>query len=343
MNSRRPHLYDLAEAFQRLAPWNWVDETQLIGLRHPQTGELGWMSLMGAMGSHTSLAVYLGENPLERFNLIQQSATADTGLSQFDFVRLIFESRQLQANLARRDELFRSELAEIKALGRKYRGENWPCFRSYQPGRAPGVTTEEEDGWLECALEQLLAVAPDLERSPMGHQRVENGQTLHLTRALIDGQWQTTWTPADDRLYRFPEIPTDEALVARVARHPARAEVECEFRLLPMAIGKPGDSAVFPYIVACVDSRSGMVLGMEPLAVESMDFATLQAGVPAHFLKIWDRAGIRPSVIRVPSESARSALAPTARALGVPLLKEEYLAALDEAMGSMMQFLGRGG
>jgi hypothetical protein len=341
MNSRRTHLYDLADAFQRLAPWQWMSETQLIGLRHPETGELGWMSLMGASGHHTSLALYLGESPLERFHLIQQSASPDVELSQFDTIRLIFESRQLQVNLARRDELFRSELAEIKALGRKYRGENWPCFRSFRPGWAPVPVAGDEERWLECALEQLLAVTPDLESSPMGHLRVQNGRTHGLTRASVDGVWQTTWTPEDTRVYQFPELPTDETLVAEVAGNPRKVAVECEFRVLPVPVGKEGVSAVFPYVVVCVDSQSGMVLGLDTLAVESMDFATMMAVVPTRFMEIWNRAGIRPSSIGVSSESARAALASTARALGVPLVKEPFFPALDEALDSLMQFLAR--
>jgi hypothetical protein len=53
-------LYDLADELYRLAPWQWMFEDELIGLRHPRTKELAQISIMGANGEHISLALYLG-------------------------------------------------------------------------------------------------------------------------------------------------------------------------------------------------------------------------------------------------------------------------------------------
>ena len=47
------HLYDLADELNRIAPWIWMSEDQHIGLRHPATGELAHMSLMGAIDVNT--------------------------------------------------------------------------------------------------------------------------------------------------------------------------------------------------------------------------------------------------------------------------------------------------
>jgi len=35
-------LYDLADQLYHLSPWAWMTEDQVIGIRHPETGELAY-------------------------------------------------------------------------------------------------------------------------------------------------------------------------------------------------------------------------------------------------------------------------------------------------------------
>ena len=333
-------LYNLADELYRLGPWHWMDETQLIGLRHPDTGELGWMSMMGAAGNHTSLAVYVGEEPVSRFNVIQQTAGDEGGLAEDDALRLIMEAGQLQVSFERRDELFKDELAEIKSLGRKYRGDNWPCFRSFHAGRAPKRATEEEIVWLACALENLAAVAPALRDDPFAILQTVRGETLVLTRELAEGNWRDAWTPEDTRTYQWPEPEPEAFMIEKVRRNPKALDVECVFRFFPSPIGAPGKSAVFPYVLLCVDRASGFVLGFELLSVESQSFAEMIASVPGCFLRLLDRHNVRPVSIRVPNASTHALLTRTAGALGIALQQSRHLPALTEALDSMMGFMG---
>lgn len=337
----RTRLYELADELYRLAPWNWMNETQLIGLRHPETGELARLSMMGAAGNHSSLAVYLGEEALHRFNLMQHAAGEGIGITEEDTLSLILDSRQLQVSFAVRDELFKSELAEIKALGRKYRGGNYPCFRSFHPGRAPGPVTGAEALWLEYAMEQMLAVAPVLKLDQFGDYRAGADGVEILTRECREGAWSTTWTPADDRLFTFPEPAPSEIMVAKTVRQTSALDIECHFQLLPNPIGPQG-KAVFPCVALSVDRASGFVLGVELLSVEKQSHEDLIASVPDVFLRMWDRHSIRPASLRVASESARAMLTKTAQALGVPLRRERVLPALQEALDGLMGFMQRG-
>ena len=336
----RSTLYDLADALYRLAPWRWLSETQIIGLRHPDTGELGWMSMMGAAGNHMSLAVYLGDEPVSRFNLIQNASGEGGDVSGDDALRLILEARQLQVSFALRDELFKEELAEIKSLGRKYRGGNWPCFRSFHAGWAPDHrVTEEETVWLVCALENFAAVAPRLRDDPFANLRSGPGGMLVLTRELVNGQWQDAWTPEDTRLYQWPEPQPEAFMIEKVRRNPSALEIECALRLLPSPIGPAGNPAVFPYLLLCVDKASGFVLGVEVLSVEGRSFEELIGFVPGGVLRFCDRHQVRPACIRVPDASSAALLAGTAKALGVKLHRPDHLPALEEAIDGVMGFM----
>ena len=339
--TNRTHLYEIADQLFRLAPWRWMGEHQLIGLRHPETGELARLSMMGAAGNHSSLAVYLGEAALHRFNLIQLAAGEGIGLTEEDTLGLILESRQLQTSFALRDELFKTELAEIKSLGRKYRGANWPCFRSFHPGRAPGPVNDAEAVWLHHAMQQMLAVAPALRDDRFGDYRAgESGQEI-LTRECAEGNWQTTWTPSDDRLFQFPEPEPGEFMTAKIKRFTSALDIECQFQLLPSPIGPQG-KAFFPYLLLSVDRASGFVFGAEMLSVEKQSHEVMIASVPDQFLRAWDRHNISPASLRVASQTTHAILTKTAQALGIPLRREKSLPALREAMRGLMAFMKSG-
>ena len=89
-------LYDLADQLYDLAPWEWMSEVQVIELRHPETGESGYISIIGGNGEHLCLALYLGEEALHRFNLMQEAEFEGIHLGRADQMALILESRQIQ-------------------------------------------------------------------------------------------------------------------------------------------------------------------------------------------------------------------------------------------------------
>jgi hypothetical protein len=51
------HLYELSSELKALAPWRWMEEDDLFGVQNPETGEVGFVSVMGQLAEHTALAV----------------------------------------------------------------------------------------------------------------------------------------------------------------------------------------------------------------------------------------------------------------------------------------------
>jgi len=60
-----------------------MEETDLIGIENPETGEIGFISVMGSIGEYESVAVYLGAEGFYGFiDFVEDnSATADRLLS----------------------------------------------------------------------------------------------------------------------------------------------------------------------------------------------------------------------------------------------------------------------
>jgi len=335
-------LYDLADALYRLAPWKWLHEDQLIGLRHPVTGELAHISIMGALDEHRALALYLGEDALHRFNL-QQNEEYLYDLSKEDGVQLTLEARQLKVSFEERPNLAKSELAEIKAMGRKYRGRNYPIFRSFHPGRCPGFINEAEAEWLIYAMEQVIEVAPNLANDDMADLREDEKNNLEaITREFRDGNWHTTWLPLDERTYVIPSPDPDPALVAALLQYRPDLELECQFQLLANPIGLDRHNAVFPYSIMSVHAESGFVFGLDLLTVEKQSHEELVASVPDCFLHQWIKQGIRPAAIYVATHGTHEILLKVADALDVPLVREPKLPALNKAFHSAMSFINRG-
>ncbi len=53
-------LYEAAMRVKKIAPWDWMDETDIFGVQNPETDETGFVSVMGAGGEHFAIGVYLG-------------------------------------------------------------------------------------------------------------------------------------------------------------------------------------------------------------------------------------------------------------------------------------------
>ncbi|CAN5690275.1 hypothetical protein BH11VER1_BH11VER1_39250 [soil metagenome] len=335
-------LYDLADELFHLAPWQWMHEDQLIGLSHPVTGELAQISIMGANGEHLCLALYLGEDALHRFNTLHQELPNDRELSQEDVTALILESRQLQVSFDTRHPLSKTDLAEIKKLGRKYRGGNYPQFRSLQPGRTPTYINDAEAEWLVHALTQIQEVAPLLRTGLMEHQRTGPQGLESLTRVYEGAAWRTLWKLTDMRQYVFPTPESDATLLEKVARHPTKKHLECQFQLLPIPIGASPETSVYVFSLLIVDRKSGFVFGVEILSVEKQTYAEMIASVPNHFLRVCDQHKIRPTSLHVATMTTHALLEKSATAFSIPLEMEEELPALQNALSSVMKFM-RGG
>ena len=309
-----------------------MEETDLIALRIAGAKELFYASVMGGNGEHRALALYLGEEALEKFNTVQ----GGTGRAEEDVMRLVLESRQLQMAFKERRAMEKSELATIKALGRKYRGENWPCFESFQPGRAPGPLSPEEMAWLTVACEQLLVVATRLEKAGGGTVRKEsNGLQILCREQQTDGAWKEVWPPFKIVSHTFPNPQCNEILAAKVAKHTDKARLECAFSILPMPVGPRYGERTYPYVLLAADADSGFLYGMDVLSVDEQSFDEMIDSIPNRFLAIFDKAGIRPVSIDCSTFATCELLHSPACALKIQVKCRASLPMIDAALNNI--------
>jgi hypothetical protein len=290
-------LYQAAIRVKEIAPWEWMTETDIFGVQDPETDEIGFVSVMGMLGEHLSLAVYLGAEGLYSFWEFQE--VADSAPSE-----AILEMPHLQASFEDRGELSTRDRDLIKELGLKFRGRQaWAMFRSYRPGYLPWYLEAPEARTLTYALEQAVEVVLRFKDDPTLLE--PSDEESYLVRVPREVKGSLVW---EDEVVRVPPVEPepipivmDMEALEKVKRLP-RGEytLEIDLFLFPIRIEEKGTRPYLPRVLLTVESQSGMILGNELLEPEP-GLAVMWGTVPLKVVHQFARMGILPREIRVRS------------------------------------------
>jgi hypothetical protein len=328
-------LYDEAKQMIDLAPWEDLEEDDIFGVQNPETGQIDFVSIMGSLGEHLAIAVYLGEEALYDFWLVHEQQVPP---------EQILEVPQLQASFEDRSELTPQDRNLIKSLGLKYRGRQaWPMFRSYRPGFVPWYLTGDEVRYLTHVLAQTRVVVRQLHETP--DLLDPSDDITYLVRVHNTGpDGSMAWS---DKVMQIPppETPAQEIALNREMLDDVRklkssqVILEVDFFLTPMQVQeKKDDRPYFAYMLLVVDQNSGMILGFESMgAIPS--FSDMLAQIPQAFLGILAKIKIRPRQIQIQTERTYSYLMPICDQLEIKISPTPYLPFLEEAKSGMLGFL----
>jgi hypothetical protein len=328
-------LYRAAAAVKELAPWGWMDEAEVFGAQDPETGALGFVSVMGMGGEHFAVAVYLGARALHDFWEMEDGGALSSPLQLLDIP-------QLQASFEDRDQLDKQDRDLIKEVGLKFRGRKaWPLFRSYRPGFMPWFVTTEEARLLTHALEQTLEVAPRVRDNPDMLQ--PGGDRTYLVRVPHPQGDAVAWEDQAASVHAPESEPVrlelDAELLPQLGQLPRRQfALEVDLLSLPTGIGGRGERPARPYVLALADARSGMILSFEMLQVE-ITLAALHAQAPANLAAWLAQAGALPAEIRTRPGPVADRLRPLAQALNVGLSLSDELPAVEGITDYLFGFL----
>ncbi|RLT38043.1 MAG: hypothetical protein DWI57_12750 [Chloroflexi bacterium] len=328
------YLYALMGRVKEMAPWEWMYESDAFAVQDPENQEFYFVSVMGNLGEHLSIAVYLGSRNYSR--LLSFAERAGDGASGEE----LLEIAHLQASFEDRDQLTTQDRDTIKQLGLKFRGKMaWPLFRSYRAGFAPWHLEADEARILTLALEQLLDVAPRFGDEEIDFPE-ERGLSL-IRRLGSDGHWQDqigTIPPAEPESVDI-EIPKASADAVRRLRRNHNV-LEADLFLMPGMFGERGSRPQMAYIFMVVDKNSGAILAGEPLYAEST-FAAMLAEVPKRMVDICLKMQGVPAEIQVGSERVEWLLSSLSSIIDCKIKRVRHPRALDNARDAMFQFFMR--
>ncbi|MEJ2049527.1 MAG: hypothetical protein P8Y60_06755, partial [Calditrichota bacterium] len=315
-----------AGEIQSLAPWEWMEEQNIFGVDDPEGNYLGFVSIMGQIGQHFAIAVYLGPQGLYDFWEIQYADPTNTP-------DRILEVPQLQLSFESREQLAKEDLQIIRQLGYKYRGaHHWPLFRSYRPGYFPWYLESDEARFLEIALQQSLDIAVRFREDPSLLE--PRGDTTYLVRTPQPDTPEIQWE--DRRSVIVPPEPTtieysiDMGEVETVNTLPrSRHPLEIDFFLTPSIIQEEGTRPLLPYLFLLVDSGSETVVGAE-LFTANPTLKDMYRLLPGNFIRQMLNQGYCPNQVQVRSALLVDLLEPLTEQLDIEVVVMDRLPSLDK-------------
>ena len=329
-------LFESAVRIKEISPWEWMTETDVFGVRSPETGELGFVSVMGLLGEHYAVSLYLGSEGIHGFlDLQEMGPFADPGA--------LIQIPQIQVSFENREELDKRDREIIKELGLKFRGRNaWPMFRSYRPSLFPWFLEAGEVRFLSCALEQLANVAPRFREDssllePSGGER-------YLLRAPRQEGGRRLWEDASTGVPSLDappiEVEMEVSKIEALGRLP-RGEVrrEVDFFMFPAPVQDEGGRPYFPHMLLVVDAGSGMVLGSE-LLTPRPSLEAMWGRVPENLADQLFALELAPEKISVDSDLLFEILEPLASEAGFDLELSPTLPALEPARENLLRTFG---
>ena len=356
-------LCNLAAQIKTLAPWQWMQETDVFGVEDPNTGEIGFVSVMGNVGEYEAVGVYPGAEGIYGFIDFQLDESASS-------YRLI-EIPQIQLSFSEPKFQEKRDRDLLKGVGLKFTGSK-PLFRSYRPGFLPWFITLKEARLLIHALSQTLEMAKrfaeesitfpsngdsggDGEAEPFLVRVLRKDDTSHKeenSRKNVTDP-RTPSSPSslvwEDQIkcivrpMRPPiEIRIDWGLLIDLKTLPLSAmQLEADLFIGPGRIGKPNERPLALYMLMLVDRQSGLVFGLEAVTAEH-SLNTMYASVPETVAGLLRQVKVLPKQIIVRSDRLLNLLEPLEKELKIQLRRADKLPSLDKAARSMTQWLQTG-
>lgn len=141
-------LYEVAEKIQKLEPWNYLIETDLLMYLSEEANDIFYCSVMGQAGLHRALAIYKGS---------QINGLLDIMENDYPNHMIINYQECLVCHYASRDYTSNKNREIIKELGLKFRG-TWISFECFEKGYEPSVINIGQVKMLIDALENFYMI-----------------------------------------------------------------------------------------------------------------------------------------------------------------------------------------
>ena len=332
-------LYTAAASFRQIAPWDWMDDGQIFGVEEPETGEIGYCSVLGALGEVFAFAVYEGDEGLRNILGLLNRAE-DREEADGDFTH---SQKALLASFEDRRDLSPEDVKTIRSLGLTFRGKkSWPQFRHYLPGYFPWFLDARQSTFLSIALEQALDFLPRIRQNRLCLPRLNSGCIL-VRKSSKDENGQIHWhdetlpfaepkTPAEDQpvLFTIDEVGL-ERIRKKATRNDEIWEIGCEYAPMP-AQDKRDERPYFPKMLLVLDQASGLVLTSD---LKNPD--GYEQNFQNHLIKMMAEIAVIPRGFLVAQRKAFEIVEPIAKALEINLERIDRLPLFTDAYQHMLR------
>lgn len=329
-------LYGQAARFKEIAPWHWMWDSNLFGVKNPEDGETGYCCVLGAAKEVFGIAVYLGCEGLEGYLKVMNHPDL---IDDADAIHL---KKCLLLTFEDQGALEKPDLQVMKDLGLRFMGSKaWPQFRCYLPGYYPWYLTAKEVRFLTICLNQASEVVLrfkedfhlfDSRKKDCYFVKVQEGEPGQ-------SEWKDVWLKPLP-LKRIIQITKnfDSQRMKAIAALPQRQMAwEVDFFYSPAVIGEKGKRPYFPMMLLFSDHESCFIFNghlTEP--------GRYLVELHEQLLQTFEKAKCLPEEILVQRQELQICLEPFCEQFGIGVTLVEGLPAIRDARRGMREFLGKG-
>jgi hypothetical protein len=354
MNNKR--LYDLAYQYKSTKLWKRLYDSELFAIRLAD-GSLGYISIMGDLGEHIAISLYIGRSGLDSFRNMYELESAVSEMARYE---LMLSQDCIQCSFENRDELHPLEIEEVKAYA-KAKGitlkgpKAFAQFKVYKPNHYPWFLKTEEDRLsVSEAIEAAIALSERLKTIDKKSLGFKTGAPYDRDIPLIEkknGSYEfgaISLPPRQEPDYPSPVL-RDELLAARLKKKKDRkASWSCEVILIPKpvsdetaegggVVSMPEAAPVFPFTLLVVDMDAEMIITTDIIADYDNDCDRLLS----YFAESMETEGV-PREFVVRDRRTKTLLSRFSEQIGVKLTFREDIPILDSIEEDMFESFGGG-
>ncbi len=310
-----PALYEAAVKFRQLAPWRWMRDSDTFAVQSPDTGEIVYCSVMGAVSEFYGISCYRGDAGYLVLDEIYNQARAfnmGVSLAQRDPLEASAIQNTLLISFGTKTMLSPEELDNIKRLGLKFTGKQaYPSFEVFTPNYVPTPFTQAEAIFAIHILEQAHIICSRFQTEKElltntfdeKYSRSKSGQDkifAHLsTKTPSSGiEWSASYIPRPEHPesidVKVPILAPND--IQRLERFPVRKAVwEFDYFYISAVLEPDEDPRPFyPRLLTVIDTESQAIIN------NSMGKPTTFAiDIFEALLNAIQTAGYRPAQVQV--------------------------------------------
>lgn len=335
-------MFQLAFQFRGTKLWQLLYDDEVFAVQLSD-GEIGYCCVMGRLGDHLALALYVGSEGYTSYRFMLDAGSPEE-LDGPAISEIMSSQSCLQCSFENKDMLSEEELEEIHQYARTHnkplRGRNaFPQFTKYRPGKYPWKYDSDLDGQRIC---DALSAAVALKKMLLKYSKEELGlRSLHEPVQKIPllayegGRWGIKYTrlPAAERQYPEPTF-VNQVLAAHIRRKKKTGVWECGTVHLPRAVQEEETEVpYFPFVLVCVNLETGMIL--QPVVTNGEDAAETMSGFARRLIE----ADAPPKTIRCRDDRCFAIVKDLCEKTGIKLVRGDEFELLDDALASMLEHM----